>query len=132
MDIKLMKKTTVFYWIFTGMLIPALGIGSVSGLFSSPESVQVITALNYPAYIVPFLSLARLLALLVIFLPKLPRLKEWAYAGLVFDVIGAMYSQIALENPLKHLIFPLIALVFIFGSYFFYHKKLKMIEKSKE
>jgi hypothetical protein len=65
------------------------------------------------------------LALIAILSPKYPRLKEWAYAGLVFDIIGATYSQIAAGNPFTYMIFPIIALGIVLGSYYFYHKRLK-------
>jgi hypothetical protein len=120
-----MKKVTLFYWICTGMLIPAIGIGSIFGIVPNEDSLKVFSSLGYPAYIVPFLSVAKLLGLIVIFIPKYPRLKEWAYAGIAFDVIGATYSIIAIGSPLTHIIFPVLALFFIFGSYFLYYKKLQ-------
>lgn len=119
-----MKRTNLLYWIFTGLLIPALGYGSVMELLGNEQSVAIITSLGYPAYLSPFLGVARLLALIAIFIPKFPRLKEWAYAGLVFDVIGAIYSQIAVGNPVAYIIFPGIILVVIFCSYYFHHKRL--------
>jgi len=119
-----MKKINVFYWICTGMLIPAVGIGSIFGIVPNEDSLKVFSSLGYPAYIVPFLSVAKLLGLIVIFIPKYPRLKEWAYAGIAFDIIGAGYSIIAMGNPFTHIIFPVLALSFLFGSYFLYHKKL--------
>jgi hypothetical protein len=123
------KKINIFYWICTGILIPALGIGSAFGVVSDPGSVQIVTSLGYPAYLVPFLSLARLLGLAVIVIPKLRRLKEWAYAGLAFDIIGAMYSQMAIGNPVKYLVFLFMALLFLFGSYLLYHRRLLFASK---
>lgn len=119
-----MKRTTIFYWILTGLLLPTLGIGSVNELMGNPESIKIITALGYPASLSPFLGVARLLALLAIFIPKWPRLKEWAYAGLVFDVIGAIYSIVAAGNPLTYIIFPVLLLAIIFGSYYLHHKRI--------
>jgi hypothetical protein len=119
-----MKKINISYWICTGMLIPAFGIGSVLGIFPSSETLLFFTKLGYPAYIVPFLSVAKLLGLIVILVPKFPRLKEWAYAGIAFDIIGAIYSIIAVRSSLENIIFPMIALLFLFSSYFLYHKKL--------
>jgi hypothetical protein len=119
-----MKKINIFFWICTGILIPAIGIGSIFGIAPNEESLKVFTALGYPAYIVPFLSIAKLLGLIVIFIPKYPALKEWAYAGIAFDIVGAIYSIIAIGSPLTHIIFPVLALLFLFGSYFFYHKRL--------
>jgi DoxX-like family len=118
-----MKKINIFYWICTGMLIPAIGIGSIFGIVPNEDSLKVFAALGYPPYIVPFLSVAKLLGLIVIFIPKYPRLKEWAYAGIAFDIIGAAYSIIAIGSPLTHIIFPVLALLFLFGSYFLYHKR---------
>jgi len=118
-----MKKINIFYWVFTGLLIPTLGIGSVMDLMGSPKSVEIITSLGYPAYLSPFLGLLRILALIVIFVPKFPRLKEWAYAGLVIDVIGAIYSILMIHHSVLYIIFPTIILGFIFTSYFLWHKK---------
>ncbi|MFL5730864.1 MAG: DoxX family protein [Cytophagaceae bacterium] len=120
----MMKRNTIIFWILTGLLIPAFGIGSVMAVLGDPKSAEVFTSLGYPVYLSPFLGIARILALIVLVIPNYPRLKEWAYAGLVFDVIGAIYSQIAIENPFSYTIFPIISLGLIFGSYYFYHKRL--------
>jgi hypothetical protein len=121
-----MKKINISYWICTGILLPALGIGSVLGIMENPDSVKVITSLGYPAYLDPFLGVARLLGLAVIIIPKFPRLKEWAYAGLAFDIIGAMYSIIAADNPLENIVIPAVILLILLGSYMLYHKKLSL------
>ena len=125
-----MKKINILFWIFTCLLIPAIGIGSIFGLVPNEESLKVFSSLGYPAYIVPFLSVAKLLGLIVIFIPKYPRLKEWAYAGIAFDIIGAGYSIIAIGSPLTHIIFPLLALLILLCSYFLYHKKIFLQEGS--
>ncbi|HEY1870859.1 MAG TPA: DoxX family protein [Chitinophagaceae bacterium] len=118
-----MKRTNTTYWILTGLLIPTLAIGSVYELTGNPKSVEIVTALGYPAYLSPFLGAARILALIAIFIPGFLRLKEWAYAGLVFDVIGAIYSQIAVGSPVTNMIFPALLLVIVFGSYYLHHKR---------
>jgi hypothetical protein len=121
-----MKKLNIFYWICTGLLVPTLGIGSVMEIMGNQQSVEVVTSLGYPAYLTPFLGVARLLALIVIFIPKFPRLKEWAYAGLVFDVGLAVYSQIAIGNPLINIIFPTVILFIITCSYYFQYKRFQV------
>ena len=121
-----MKKLKIYFWICTGILIPALGIGSILGIISHPGSVEQFTNLGYPAYLAPFLGIARILGLIVIVIPKYPRLKEWAYAGLAFDIIGAIYSQIATGQSLTALFFPFVAILFLSGSYFFYHKRQRL------
>jgi hypothetical protein len=119
----------------TGLLIPALGIGSVKELMGQPGSEEVITGLEYPAYLSPFLAVARILALAVILMPNFVRLKEWAYAGLVFHVVGAIYSQLAVGNPIMFAVILTITLGIIFGSYYCYHSRRGILEpkvKSQE
>ncbi len=126
-----MKKINIFYWICTGNLIPGLGIGSIYGIILHPGSTEQFVRLGYPVYLAPFLGVARILALIVIVIPKYPRLKEWAYAGLAFDIIGAIYSQIATGQSLTSLFFPVIAILFLSGSYFFYHKRLRLRKENQ-
>jgi hypothetical protein len=121
----MMKRNKIIFWILTGLLISIFGIGSVSAVLGDPKSVEIITSLGYPAYLSPFLGIARILALLTILTPKFPRLKEWAYAGLAFDVVGATYSLIAVGNPVIYATFPILALGLVIGSYYFHHKRLK-------
>ncbi|HSZ72250.1 MAG TPA: DoxX family protein [Cytophagaceae bacterium] len=120
-----MKKINIFYWICTGILLLILGIGSIFDLMGNAHAIQAITALGYPAYLLPFLGVARLLGLVVILMPQFSRLKEWAYAGLAYDTVGAMYSQLAVGSPLTHLLFPLVCIVCVFVSYFLGHVRLK-------
>ena len=122
----LMKKVKIYYWICTGNLIPGLGIGSIYGILFHPGSTDQFVRLGYPVYLAPFLGVARILGLIAIIIPKYPRLKEWAYAGLAFDIVGAVYSQIITGQPFTSLFFPTIAMLFLSGSYFFYHKTLQL------
>jgi hypothetical protein len=120
-----MKRINIFYWILTGLLVPTLAIGSINAILGNPETVAVVTSLGYPAYLASFLGMARILALIAIFTPKFPRIKEWAYAGLVFDIFGAIYSQIAMGNPITNIILPTVLLGVTFGSYYLHHKRLR-------
>jgi hypothetical protein len=117
-----MKKAKIAYWICTVLMTAALGVGSVFDALSAPEAIAHITKLGYPAYLVPFLGVAKLAALLVILVPGFGRLKEWAYAGLVIDLVGAMYSHFAVaDGPQMWGSIGGLLLV-VLGSYGFYHK----------
>jgi hypothetical protein len=123
-----MKKITILYWVCTSLLTLVLGIGSVM-VFLSPEAGEPVTRLGYPTYLPAFLGVARLLALGVILIPSgYALLKEWAYAGLAFDLIGAIYSHIAFGDPITQWLGILPPVLFLVGSYVFYHKKLKSID----
>ncbi|MBD0383988.1 DoxX family protein [Paenibacillus sedimenti] len=120
-----MKKTKVMYWIFTALLIALMGFGAIPDILSLPDAVALFDHLGYPAYLLPFLGVAKLLGLAAILIPGLPRIKEWAYAGLAFDLIGAMYSSIAVGDPASGWVFFFIGFSVIAGSYVCYHKKQK-------
>jgi hypothetical protein len=121
-----MKKTNLIYWIFTGLMALMMGFGAVLNAMSTPESVTLISnTLGFPAFLVPFLGVAKLLAIAVILIPGMPALKEWAYAGLVYDLVGAIYSFISIGKPASEWSPILVFLLLIAVSYIFHHKRLK-------
>lgn len=122
-----MKKIAVLYWSFTGLLSALMVIGSIPDMMLVPEAVALFEHLGYPAYLLPFLGIAKLLGIVAILVPGFPRIKEWAYAGLFFDLLGAMYSSIAVGDPASQWLLFLIGFILIAGSYTFYHKKRKMV-----
>lgn len=124
-----MKKITITYWILTVLLIPMFGIGAVVALTGSPAQVEVLTSLGYPAYMLLFMSITKILALIAIFTPGSPKLKEWAYAGLTFDVLAAIYSLLVVRQSFASIIIPIIALALVIGSYLLHHKRLKSIPR---
>ena len=48
--------------------------------------------LGYPFYLIPFVGVAKVLGIIAILIPGFPGIKEWAYAGLFFDLVGATFS----------------------------------------
>lgn len=116
-----LKKIKIGYWIFTGLLAAFMLLGSIPDIFSHPEAVALFKHLGYPAYLLPFIGVAKLLGVIAILTPGFPRIKEWAYAGFVIDLTGAMYSTIAVGDPWM---FFIIGYILIIGSYVLYHKKL--------
>ncbi|HEY4326856.1 MAG TPA: DoxX family protein [Mucilaginibacter sp.] len=127
-----MKRINIIYWICTGLVVAGIGIGSIFDTISSTESVQIVRNLGYPDYLVPFLGIAKILGLVAIVVPGYPKLKEWAYAGITFDLLGASYSQMALGKPLVNLIGITIPFVLLGASYVFYHKKLNMTKANSD
>lgn len=123
-----MKKTNILYWVFTGLFAGFMLFTAIPNILVSPESVALITdQLGYPKYTILFFGVAKLLGSIAILVPGFPRLKEWAYAGLFFDLIGATYSAIAVEG--LHL--PMLFMLLPFGvgalSYIYYHKRLALV-----
>src|SRR5881394_1366365 len=88
------RKIKTFYWVFTLLFIPPL-IGSGIGFSAAlPPAVEAMTHLGYPIYLIRFLGAAKLLGAVAILVGKFPRIKEWAYAGFAFNLIGASYSHL--------------------------------------
>lgn len=119
-----MKKTNIFYWVFTG-LFGFLMLGSaIPDIMSSPVAMQGMhVELGYPTFFVPFIGVAKLLGVIAILVPGFPRLKEWAYAGLFFDLIGATYSILAVGKP--DWLFMVLPLALAATSYVLYQKRRK-------
>lgn len=123
-----MKKANIFYWVFAGLFSAMMLASAIPDVISSPIAVQGMHhELGYPLYFIPFIGVAKVLGVLAILLPISPRIKEWAYAGLMFDLIGATFSIIAIGKP--DWMFMLLPIFLGVGSYVFYHKK-KKIQKS--
>jgi uncharacterized membrane protein YphA (DoxX/SURF4 family) len=120
-----MKKITIFYWICTVLTVVLMGVGAIPNLLSSADSVALFAQLGYPAYLSSFIGAAKILGCVAILVPGFPRIKEWAYAGLVFDLTGALYSTIAVGGFADGLPVFLIGYIVITGSYILYHKRLK-------
>ena len=120
-----MKKTTIIYWIFTSLFAFMMFGSAIPDVFSVKLAVEGFTKINMPTYLLPFLGIAKVLGVIAILMPGYPKLKEWAYAGLVFDLIGATYSIAAAGQPLNNWLFMALPLVLAAGSYTWYHKRLK-------
>ena len=84
---------TIAYWICTFLISFEMTAGAFWGLLHI-EYVRVVFAnLGYPIYLGTILGIWKLPFALVMFLPGLLRLKEWAYAGAVFNYTGAAASH---------------------------------------
>jgi hypothetical protein len=121
-----MKKINILYWIFTGIFGALMLFSGILNILVTPDSVTLFATLGYPKYLIPFLGVAKTLGVVVILIPGFPRLKEWAYAGLFFDLLGATYSVICIAGlqPSTAAMLPFFALEAL--SYIYYHKRQRL------
>lgn len=120
-----MKRISLIYWIVTGLFAAFMIFSSISNVTLAPEAVALLSGrLGYPEYIIPFLGVAKILGAIAILVPSFRRIKEWAYAGLFFDLVGAFFSMLKVEGPQPSVFFMLIFIGFLLASYFLWHKKL--------
>lgn len=122
-----MKRLNLYYWISTGLIAAFMIFSSISNVLLHPDAVKMIAGdLGYPEYIIPFLGVAKILGSIAILIPGFNKLKEWAYAGLFFDLAGATYSAIAVEGfSLPHL-FMFVFIGMLLLSYFLWSKREKL------
>ncbi len=121
-----MKKLKITYWIFTGLFAAFMFSTAIPDVMNTQEAQDFITKnLGYPAYFTVFIGWAKMLGVLAILVPGFPRIKEWAYAGLTFDLLGAVYSILAIGSPVSGVMFFILPLALEAASYIFYHKLMK-------
>jgi uncharacterized membrane protein YphA (DoxX/SURF4 family) len=104
------KKKKILYWFFTCWLALGMVSTGVVQLMRMKEEVENITALGYPVYFLTVIGVWKLLGVVAVLVPRLPLLKEWAYAGFFFTMTGAAISHLASGSPMSKL-FPSLLLL---------------------
>ena len=94
------------YWTVTAVVIGEAAVGGTLDLLRMAPFYPVLLDLGYPSYLSTILGAAKILAAVVIAAPRLPRLKEWAYAGVLINMVGAMASHLAVHDSLDNLVAP--------------------------
>ena len=115
-----MKKITVktgAFWVTTVLGPTSFVIGGVLGIRQSPDVVAGVQHLGYPLYFATLLSVWKLLGAIVITAPRLPRVKEWAYAGFFFNLTSAAFSRAAVGDGMADIIAPLGFLALVLASW---------------
>lgn len=113
------------YWIFTALFGAFMLFSGITNLMVTPDSVDIIVKqLGYPVYFVAFVGFVKIVGVIAIIIPGFLRIKEWAYAGLFFDLIAATYSIIAATGFQPSVFGMALPMVLGILSYYFYHKKL--------
>ena len=88
-----MKARLVAYWATTVLVAFFIGSGGVAQWIQYRGNVHgVVPVLGYPMYFFAILAFWKVLGAIAILVPRFPRLKEWAYAGIFFDLTGAAAS----------------------------------------
>jgi uncharacterized membrane protein YphA (DoxX/SURF4 family) len=96
--VTLSRSRVVAYWIATALTVAEALAGGFSDLFRLPYVAETLAHLGYPGYLAIILGIWKIPAAVVLLAPRLPRLKEWAYAGMVFDLTGAVASHITVGD----------------------------------
>ena len=89
---------TATYWTVTSIVVAECAVGGAMDLFRMAPFYPMLIDLGYPSYLATILGTAKLAAAVVIAVPRLPRLKEWAYAGVLINMTGAAASNAAVHE----------------------------------
>ena len=98
----------VAYWFTTVLTALLFAVPGAALLLKIPHFVSDMARLGYPTYFLAILGIFKLLGAAAILAPRLPRLKEWAYAGMIFDAICAALSRAAIGDAPLAMVPPLM------------------------
>ncbi|WP_426502872.1 DoxX family protein [Dactylosporangium sp. McL0621] len=99
---------TSAYWVITAVVVSECLGGGFMDLLRMAPFYPIMIDLGYPSYLATILGTAKILAGAVLLAPRLPRLKEWAYAGILINMIGAAASHVAMHHSATSLIAPAV------------------------
>ena len=120
------KAKKILYWFFT--LWASLGM-TATGLVQifKWKTNQNYDHLGFPAYFFTLIGIWKLLGVITILVPRLPLLKEWAYAGFFFVMTGAIFSHIANGDSFRDMFPALLLLTLVSLSWYFRPRDRRII-----
>jgi DoxX-like family len=107
----------VAYWVCTALVVFFIGSGGLAYALQVPDVVQGAVALGFPVHFIVLLGIWKVLGSIAILTPGFPLLKEWAYAGILFDLTGAASASIANGGEWWHVAAPLSIAVLVAASW---------------
>jgi hypothetical protein len=114
---KWIKTAKWIYWTVTLLFVITMMTAGFTYLAGASFNVEGITHLGYPVYILKILGVAKILAGIAMLQNRFRTVKEWAYAGYTFNLLGAAASHMLYGDPFAKIIVPIIILVFVLVSY---------------
>jgi hypothetical protein len=112
----------IIYWIATIWLALGMVATGAVQLFRGKEGqggADMITHLGYPVYLLTLLGIWKMSGVVAVLIPRSPLLKEWAYAGFFFVMTGAIFSHVAVNDPVTELLPSLLLLILTAISWYF-------------
>jgi uncharacterized membrane protein YphA (DoxX/SURF4 family) len=111
------KPQAIAYWTSTALIAAAFVLGGAIDATARPPAVAFLAHLGYPAYFATLIGVWKVLGGVAVLVPRLPRLKEWAYAGIFFDLTGAAVSHAASGDGAARVLTPLVLVGIGFASW---------------
>lgn len=113
------KRNKIIYWIATIWLSLGMLSTGIVQLIKMKEEAEMMDHLGYPLYFLTIIGVWKIAGVIAVLIPKLPLVKEWAYAGFFFTMTGAIFSHLAMGDAAVELFGPSLLLVLIVVSWYF-------------
>jgi hypothetical protein len=114
----MVDRRVVAYWVATLWLCVGMLASAVLQLIKMPEVLHNFGRLGYPRYLLVLLGVWKILGVIVLIAPRMPLLKEWAYAGFFFVASGALFSHIAIGDGFMTMLPTAVLLVLTVVSWY--------------
>lgn len=121
------KRDAIIFWISTGLFSAFMLSSAIPNIMSTQEWVDIFKWLGFPLYMLPFIGVAKLLGAITVLIPGFPRIKEWAYAGLFFDLTGAVYAGLSVGGFNPQMLVMLVPFGLGALSYIYHQKRLRQV-----
>lgn len=116
---------SVLYWLATGIIVAELFVGGVADLMRARWASEVMIHLGYPLYMMTILGFWKVLAAAALVFPRINRIREWAYAGTVFELTGAAASHLLRGDGLAVAIAPSVFTLLTLISWILWNVRIK-------
>ena len=116
------KTIKVTYWVLNILFCLFHVMDAGGGLAKAKAGVDAMNAMGYPIYLMGFLAVLKLLGVVALLQNKYKTIKEWAFAGFSFTLIGAAVSHACVNDQILFNIMPVVFLVILFALYYFWRK----------
>ena len=116
------KTIKITYWVLNILFCLFHVMDAWGGLSKAKAGVDAMNAMGYPIYLMGFLAVLKLLGVVALLQNKYKTIKEWAFAGFSFTLIGAAVSHACVNDQILFIIMPVVFLAILFALYYFWRK----------
>lgn len=117
------KTLGIIYWVSTLLTLLVMGAAAYNQLLqNNPQFMAEMELFGFPSSFLKLLAFSKALGIVALLVPGFPRLREWAYAGFAFTLLGAAYVHIVAGMYITP---HWVLLAILLSSYFSWHKLAK-------
>jgi len=112
------KSIKITYWVLLILFCLFHVMDAIGGLTKAQAGIDAMNAMGYPIYLMQFLAVLKLLGVAALIQNKFKTIKEWAFAGFSFTLIGAAVSHACVNDQVLFIVMPIVFLIILFALYY--------------